>query len=60
MQDYFKKTHKRDAVSILNGVNRALGLEKDSYILPLGRLVLEKALQYLSLHFKRFPQTKNW
>lgn len=58
VQEYFKKTYGRDTVFIPNGVSRpelkdALeirrlwNLEKDSYVLFLGRIVPEKGLQYL-------------
>lgn len=55
VQDYFKETYGRKTHFIPNGVNRPqireaklikdhFGLEKDSYILFLGRLVPEKAI----------------
>ena len=58
MQDYFKETYGRETHFIPNGVNRPdvrkaklirdnFGLEKDSYILFLGRLVPEKGIRYL-------------
>ena len=58
VQAYFKDTYERSTVFIPNGVNRPqvvapeiikekYGLEKDSYILFLGRLVPEKGVQYL-------------
>ena len=58
VQEYFKKTYSRETVFIPNGVNRPSvvpadeiknkwGLEKDSYILFLGRIVPEKGLRYL-------------
>lgn len=58
VQDYFKQTYGRETVFIPNGVNRPkgrgvdlisknYGLEKDSYILFLGRIVPEKGLRYL-------------
>ncbi len=58
VQDYFKDTYERDTVFIPNGVTKPqvikpeiikekYGLEKDSYILFLGRLVPEKGIQYL-------------
>lgn len=58
MQEYFKYTYNRDTVFIPNGVTRpkirAAGeikklwkLEKDSYVLFLGRIVPEKGLRYL-------------
>ena len=58
VQDYFKKVYGRDTVFIPNGVNKPAireadeikkqwGLEKDSYVLFLGRIVPEKGLRYL-------------
>ena len=58
VQDYFKETYGRETHFIPNGVNRPdvrkaklirdnFGLEKDSYILFLGRLVPEKGIRYL-------------
>ncbi len=58
MQEYFKSTYNRDAVFIPNGVTRPeiraaeeikriWNLEKDSYVLFLGRIVPEKGLRYL-------------
>jgi glycosyltransferase involved in cell wall biosynthesis len=58
VKKYFKDTYGRETVFIPNGVNRAekkaaarifetWGLEKDSYILFLGRLVPEKGIHYL-------------
>lgn len=57
VKDYFMKEYGRETVFIPNGVNRpeireALeiqkwGLEKDKYILFLGRLVPEKGVHYL-------------
>lgn len=58
VQKYFMDTYGRETVFIPNGVNRPKvreadkikskwNLEKDSYILFLGRLVPEKGLQYL-------------
>lgn len=63
VKDYFKETYNRDTVYIPNGVNRPeikgtkeikerWGLEKDSYILYLGRLVPEKGIKYLVEAFK--------
>lgn len=57
-QAYFKNKYGRDTHFISNGVNRGtavepdlirqqFGLEKDGYILFLGRLVPEKGIQYL-------------
>lgn len=58
VQEYFQKTYGRNTVFIPNGVNRPepkhadeikklWGLEKDSYVLFLGRIVPEKGLRYL-------------
>lgn len=58
VQEYFEKTYGRKTVFIPNGVNRPeireadeirklWGLEKDSYVLFLGRIVPEKGLRYL-------------
>ncbi len=68
VQDYFKKTYNRDTVFIPNGVNRPeshapeiikkYGLEKDNYILYLGRLVPEKGEHYLIEAFKKTKTDK--
>jgi glycosyltransferase involved in cell wall biosynthesis len=58
VQEYFWKTYRRKTVFIPNGVSRPkareakeitekFGLEKDDYILFLGRIVPEKGLRYL-------------
>ncbi len=58
VQDYFQNTYRRKTVFIPNGVTkpelkaadmieRLWGLEKDSYVLFLGRIVPEKGLRYL-------------
>lgn len=63
VQDYFQRTYGRKTVFIPNGVNKPevyapqqikekYGLEKDSYILYLGRLVPEKGEHYLVEAFK--------
>ncbi|MCD2492288.1 glycosyltransferase family 4 protein [Lacrimispora sp. NSJ-141] len=63
MQEYFKKTYGRETQFISNGVNypvirredfikKKWGLEKDEFILFLGRLVPEKGLRYLIKAFK--------
>ena len=57
-QEYFLETYNRQTVFIPNGVNRPSlqksneineiwGLEKDSYVLFVGRIVPEKGLEYL-------------
>ena len=63
VQKYFMDTYGRKTVFIPNGVNRPIihspqlikekyGLEKDEYILFLGRLVPEKGITYLIEAFK--------
>lgn len=63
-QGYFQREYGRKTVLIPNGVSRPhvreasliqekWGLEKDRYILFLGRLVPEKGIQYLIEAFKR-------
>ena len=63
VQKYFLDTYGRKTVFIPNGVNRPVvreaqmiqqkyGLEKDGYILFLGRLVPEKGIQYLIEAFR--------
>lgn len=58
VQEYFKSTYNRDTVFIPNGVTRPekrgpreikkfWNLEKDSYVLFLGRIVPEKGIRYL-------------
>lgn len=69
VQDYFKKTYNRDTVYIPNGVTKAqikepkiikekYKLEKDGYILFLGRLVPEKGIHYLIDAFKQIDTSK--
>lgn len=58
VQDYFKKEYNRETIFIPNGVSKPTivkpeiikekyGLDKDSYILFLGRMVPEKGIHYL-------------
>ncbi len=58
VQEYFRSTYNRKTVFISNGVSKPeireadeikkkLGLERDSYVLFLGRIVPEKGLEYL-------------
>lgn len=69
VQDYFEKEYGRKTVFIPNGVNRQkiqeaelitekYGLEKDSYILFLGRLVPEKGIRYLVEAFNNVKTDK--
>ena len=69
VQDYFQKTYGRETRFIPNGVNRPVlreadliaekyGLEKDSYILFLGRLVPEKGIRYLIEAYRRVETDK--
>lgn len=69
VQKYFKDTYERKTVFIPNGVNQSVirepllikekfGLDKDSYILFLGRLVPEKGISYLIEAFKQIDTDK--
>jgi len=69
VQEYFKSTYNRDTVFIPNGVNRPeireaneiktrWNLEKDSYVLFLGRIVPEKGLRYLVEAWKNIETDK--
>ena len=69
VQQYFKDTYGRETVYIPNGVNRKMirpakqinekwGLEKDSYILFLGRIVPEKGAHYLIKAFRKIKTDK--
>ncbi|NLJ70768.1 MAG: glycosyltransferase family 4 protein [Clostridiaceae bacterium] len=69
VQDYFQVTYGRKTHFIPNGVNRPeiqeaelitekFGLEKDSYILFLGRIVPEKGIRYLVEAYKQVKTDK--
>lgn len=69
VQKYFKDTYNRDTNFISNGVNKPKiketkiikekwGLEKDSYILFLARIVPEKGLHYLIEAYKQIDTDK--
>ena len=69
VQDYFKKTYGRETKFIPNGVNRPdvrtvrdirekWDLDKDGYILYLGRIVPEKGEKYLIEAFKKIDTDK--
>lgn len=69
VQKYFMDTYGRKTVFIPNGVHRPVirhpqlikekfGLEKDDYILFLGRLVPEKGISYLIEAFKQIHTDK--
>lgn len=68
VQEYFQKEYGRETHFIPNGVNRPelteakeihkWGLEKDSYILFLGRLVPEKGIRYLIEAYKTIDTDK--
>ncbi len=69
MQEYFIKEYKRETEFIPNGIEKPeykkpeiikkrYNLEKDSYILYLGRIVPEKGIHYLLEAFKEIDTTK--
>ncbi|MDD6395025.1 MAG: glycosyltransferase family 4 protein [Firmicutes bacterium] len=69
VQDYFKEKYNRDTVFIPNGVDvpeireaqlitEKFGLNKDDYILYLGRIVPEKGIRYLIEAFKNVRTDK--
>lgn len=68
VKDYFKKEYGRETRFIPNGVNRPeirevdeikkFGLEKDEYILYLGRIVPEKGEHYLIKAFREIKTDK--
>lgn len=68
-QKYFRDVYKRETVFIPNGIEKPLlrdafriralwGLEKNGYILFLGRIVPEKGLHYLIEAFKQLDTSK--
>jgi glycosyltransferase involved in cell wall biosynthesis len=69
VQQYFKTTYNRETVYIPNGIekpeiakpdiiSKKYKLEKDSYILFLGRIVPEKGLHYLINAYKQIDTDK--
>lgn len=69
VQRYFKDTYGRDVRFVPNGIERneqvradaitrKYGLEKDGYVLFLGRIVPEKGVHYLIDAFKRLDTDK--
>ena len=69
VQQYFRDTYGRETVFIPNGVSKpeireakeitdCFGLEKDSYILFLGRLVPEKGIHYLIEAYRNIKTDK--
>lgn len=69
VQEYFRTVYGRKTIYIPNGVNRPAlrnaekiteqyGLEKDGYILYLGRITKEKGLSYLVEAFKQTKTSK--
>lgn len=69
VQQYFRDIYQRDTIVIPNGIDRHIplkasqiteryGVEKDDYILFLGRLVPEKGVQYLIEAFKNIQTEK--
>lgn len=69
VQEYFRQTYGRETEFIPNGVNRPeirraelikkeFGLDKDGYILFLGRIVPEKGLRYLIKAYKELKTDK--
>ena len=69
VQEYFRNTYGRETVWIPNGITRPqtrtaeeitnqFGLEKDGYVLFLGRLVPEKGVHYLIEAFRNVKTDK--
>ena len=70
VQEYFRSSYGRETVFIPNGVSKPeirnadkiqslWGLEKNSYVLFLGRIVPEKGIQYLIQAWKEVKTDKN-
>ncbi len=71
VEQYFEDTYKRKTIYIPNGVSRPqrreaslitdkFGLEKDSYILYLGRLVPEKGVEHLVSAYRKLKSAGNY
>lgn len=69
MKDYIKKTYNKDSVLFANGIDKPeiikpniikekFNLDKDSYLLSLGRIVPEKGLHYLIKAFRKCKTDK--
>lgn len=69
VQEYFQKTYGRKTLFIPNGVNRPVlrkadlikkefGIDKDGYLLFLGRIVPEKGIRYLLQAYKQLHTDK--
>lgn len=69
VQEYFQKTYGRKTLFIPNGVNRPVlrkadliknkfGIDKDGYLLFLGRIVPEKGIRYLVQAYKQLHTDK--
>lgn len=63
LKEYYRETYQRETVYIPNGIEaptlreleslKRFGLEKDGYVLSLGRLVPEKGIHYLIKAFSK-------
>ena len=69
VQEYFQKTYGRKTLFIPNGVNRPVlrkadliknkfGIDKDGYLLFLGRIVPEEGIRYLLQAYKKLHTDK--